>query len=122
MQYSATNGAQNCSIEVARKLIEKLTKLGFSFGDIHVNPQSGGEISVDMIPFHELQLSENGEYNLVIWSNNDWRNIALLNRTFGSGSITEFQRVSDELGISPQVSVQRIPGYVKAVESLIKKA
>lgn len=122
MQYVATNAAENSTLETAKKLVEKLTKLGFTLGGIHANGQTSGAEEANIVPVEELTLENGKPYLLVVFSGGDWRNIALLERMFGSGSISEFDRVSTELGVLPSTAIQRVPGYAKAIEKLIAKA
>lgn len=121
MTYSATNPAFNCTLAEAQDLIAKLTRLGFNCSELYVNGQVSSGVEAPVTPISELMLDQETEYNFVIQCGGDWRNVALLKRMYGNGSITEFQRVADELGVNRDAAVQRIPGYVKVIENLIKK-
>jgi len=121
----APNKADNAIIADAAKFCDKLTKLGFRIGPLHINETVAGETVAAIAPLEAFEgLEADKPYCLVVWAGGDWHNVAQLVRMWGAGTAQDFREVYYDIypGGDANSGLLNIPGATKAIEKLIDKA
>lgn len=121
----APNKADNAIIADAAKFCDKLTKLGFRIGPLHINETVAGETVAAIAPIESFEgLEADKPYCLVVWAGGDWHNVAQLMRMWGDGTIQDFREVYTDIypGKDANAGLLGIPGVNAAIAKLIAKA
>lgn len=119
MVYSSPNPAENCTPASAEAMRSKLVRLGFvGVGQLYLNP-NGTAQAVDYTLASDVTLDANGSYAFLIPVGGDWHNAARLIQMYGTGTLTEFQRVATDIGVDPLAASLAIPGAAQAIERVI---
>ena len=121
----APNKADNIIIADAAKFCDKLTKLGFRIGPLHINETVSGESIADIAPIESYKdLESDKPYCLVVWAGGNWHNVAQLVRMFGDGTIQDFREVYTDIYpfADANAGLLNIPGVNAAISKLIAKA
>lgn len=110
----------------ATAFLGKLRKLGFIVGELHVNENVSGADQANYITIDDALaagMDPQEKANLMVWARRDWRNVAMLKRMLGGGTLFEFEQMSEQLvDYSGNAAALNIPGAAAAIEKLIAKA
>lgn len=122
MHYKSMSDYENCTLAKAREFQAQLVTWRMHEGPLYVCPMGAEPIDGELPLADSIGATDTEPLNLQIKIGVNYLNVASLIRHYGSGSIAEFGHLASSFGKTGIEAIQRLPGFEKAIQKLIKSA